>query len=449
VIVTAAARVHAGRSTNATITRNDIRAPELIPGIGDPLAMIHPSPLFRRPRTWLFLAICGFLPISAARSESWKVTVDAGSKDVGPTPVIVPITEPIAPGNYRIEKADGSTADAQVFREEQVTYLALNAPDIPAGSSRTFTLVPEAKAAVDKESGVTLTPDGTNVAIKVDGKLFTEYRTDEGPKPFLFPLNGPGGTPMTRAYPMKNVEGETRDHPHHRSLWFTYGRLNGIDFWAEPKGKPFGSIKEIGREPLIQGPVLGRLHTRDQWVSPSGVKVCEDERILTIYHTKAARIFDFDITIKATEGPVEFSDTKEGMFGVRVASTMDVTRKQGGKIVTSEGLVDDKAWGKPAAWVDYSGPVAGKTVGIAILNHPESFRYPTTWHVRNYGLFAANPFGWHDFGKGETGTYTIPQGKEIRFRYRVILHTGDAESAHLPRAFQAYTEPPRVTLSEK
>ena len=78
------------------------------------------------------------------------------------------------------------------------------------------------------------------------------------------------------------------------------------------------------------------------------------------------------------------------MFGLRVATSMDVTSKKGGKIINAEGIENTPAWGKPSPWVDYTGPVGGKTVGVAIFNHPSSFRYPTTWHVRDYGLFAAN-----------------------------------------------------------
>ncbi len=164
---------------------------------------------------------------------------------------------------------------------------------------------------------------------------------------------------------------------------------------------------------------------------------------------QTARILDFDVTLKATNGPVTFNDTKEGMLGVRVASSMDVAKgkaKGDGKITNAEGITDDAAWGKASPWVDYVGPVDGKTVGLAILNHPESFRYPTTWHVRTYGLFAANPFGWHDFGMKTKGDHTIAKGDQVRFRYRLILHEGDTPSAQLASAFKAYAQPPAVEL---
>ncbi len=157
---------------------------------------------------------------------------------------------------------------------------------------------------------------------------------------------------------------------------------------------------------------------------------------------------DFDITIHAPNGPVMFGDTKEGMMGFRVASSMDVDRKQGGRIVNSRGRKDGDTWGMPAEWVDYYGPVNGKTVGIAVMDHLSSFRHPTHWHVRTYGLFAANPFGLKDFpnGKGKNGSHTIPKGGEMRFRYRIFIHEGTTEDAGVALVADGYRNPPTVTV---
>jgi hypothetical protein len=122
---------------------------------------------------------------------------------------------------------------------------------------------------------------------------------------------------------------------------------------------------------------------------------------------------------------------------------MDVLSKKGGKIINSEGLTDDAAWGKPAKWVDYHGPVDGAVEGIAILNHPKSFRYPTTWHVRTYGLFAANPFGLRDFTKGAgDGMHKVPAGETMTLRYRVLLHGGDEKAGKVAQAFEEYSKLP-------
>lgn len=280
------------------------------------------------------------------------------------------------------------------------------------------------------------------VKVLLDGELFTEYLTDAGPKPYLWPIIGPTGKPITRAFPMAKVDGEKDDHPHQRSFWFTHGSMNGVDFWME--GENAGKI--VHREWTEQTvEPEARLVSKNDWLAPDGKKVCTDERRVTFHATEDARTIDFDIKLFASEGPLVLGDTKEGTFGVRVPTSMDVEQKDAanphGEIVNSDGLRDAAAWGKPASWVDYHGPVEGEIVGIAILNHPKSFRYPTYWHVRGYGLFAANPFGLHEF-HGESpdynGRHEIAAGDSITLRYRVILHRGNEQSAKIAEAFKDY-----------
>lgn len=302
-------------------------------------------------------------------------------------------------------------------------------------------------AAVISASGLlraadfTVTKDDSGVVVKIDGQLFTHYLVKSGAKPILWPVVGPTGKEMTRAWPMREGnQDEKTDHVHQRSFWFTHGNVNGVSFWDEMKNH--GDINHLefvkvegGSKPIIV--------TRNEWVGPDGKKICQDVRTLRFGADAAARWIDFDVTVNATNGPVTFGDTKEGAFGVRVAGTMNVDKKLGGKILNSEGQTDDAAWGKPAAWVDYLGPVQGETLGIAILNHPSSFRYPSHWHVRTYGLFAANPFGLRDFyGKdsGKEGTYTIPAGESMTLRYRVLLHKGDTSVDQLRQYFTAYSQ---------
>jgi len=281
------------------------------------------------------------------------------------------------------------------------------------------------------------------VTVKIDGQFFTDYLTETGPKPILWPIVGPYELPMTRAFPMKKVEGEKQDHPHQRSLWFTHGDVNGVDFWSELKGH--GSIVHRAYLKVEGGENAAVIATRNDWVDANGKKVCEDERRLTFTVGSRGRTIDFDITLKASEGPLTFGDTKEGAMGIRVPTVMDVNSKQGGQIVTSEGLTDTAAWGKPASWVDYHGEIPvgkdeKKHVGIAVLNHPSSFRYPTRWHVRDYGLFAANPFGLKDFEKNDqlNGSYTMQAGESIALRYRFVFHKGDAAAAGIEQAFEEY-----------
>ncbi|MBN1395666.1 MAG: PmoA family protein [Pirellulales bacterium] len=275
-------------------------------------------------------------------------------------------------------------------------------------------------------------------AVKIDGRLFAEYLIRSGAKPVLWPIIGPTGKRMTRDYPMADNPGEKKkDHPHHRSLWFTHGDVNGVNFWAE--GERVGTIKHVEFVKLSGGrPAV--IETRNAWLDPDGKKVCEDHRTLRFDADGDTRWIDFDIALKATDGPVTFGDTKEGAFGIRVADTLRVDAGRGGRIVNSRGQVDLDAWGRPAEWIDYHGPIDGQTVGIAVLNHPDSFRFPTYWHVRPYGLLAANPFGMRDFteGKQSGGEKTLSPGEEITLRYRILLHRGDERRGRVSEAYSAY-----------
>lgn len=379
-----------------------------------------------------------------ASADSWRVEVQGHGNDLGETPVVTELKIPLPPGNYGLQSGgEGKLVPAIVFADGGKSYLGTVLDHVKGREPEFYTLRRDPKSE-STSTGVDLDRDGPNIKVVVGGRPLTEYVTDIGPKPFYFPVIGPTGAEVTRAYPMRTVPGEDQDHPHQRSFWFTHGNVNGVDFWSEIKGH--GSIKETARKTVIGGPAVGLIRTTDDWLGPDGRKICEDERVIRFYNTARSRIIDFDITLKATDGPVTFGDTKEGMFGVRVASSMDVNRKTGGKITNAEGLTDEAAWGKASPWVDYTGPVSGETVGIAILNHPRSFRHPTTWHVRTYGLFAANPFGWHDFGLNRTGEHTVSTGDFIHFSYRVVLHKGDTASADLEKVYQAYAMPPKINI---
>jgi hypothetical protein len=275
--------------------------------------------------------------------------------------------------------------------------------------------------------------------VKIDGQMFTEYLTQSGNKPILWPILGPTGKPMTRDYPMRDHIGETKDHPHHRSLWFTHGEVNGVNFWLD-RGK-VGSIKHLEFTKIAGGkPAV--ITTRHAWLAHDGKKICEDTLNLQFDTDGNARWIDFDIAVQATDGTVTFGDTKEGTFGVRVAETLRVEAGLGARIVNSQQQVDGDAWGKTASWVDCHGPIDGQIVGIAIFNHPSSFRYPTYWHVRAYGLFAANPFGLQEFTGDQkaNGTYKLLPGKTLNLHYRVYFHRGDEKEGKLAEAFSAYSK---------
>lgn len=294
-------------------------------------------------------------------------------------------------------------------------------------------LVALALSATAAEAEITVEKSPAGAVVKIDGQPFTEYVVDFNGTPILWPVIGPTGKPMTRFYPMGEQEGEKQDHPHHRSIWFNHGDVNGLSFWHKDTIKHHEFVK-------LESKPVPTIVTRNDWLDPDGKKQCQDERTITFGTDGDSRWIDYDVTVKAGDAPVTFGDTKEGSFGVRVAGTMKVDAKLGGQIVNSEGQTDKDAWAKRAAWVDYHGPIDGQTVGIAILNHPSSFRFPTYWHVRTYGLFAANPFGLHDFVKEEDvdGSVTLAPGESFTLRYRILLHKGDEKEGGVAEAYAKY-----------
>ncbi|MBP6963358.1 MAG: PmoA family protein [Armatimonadetes bacterium] len=392
--------------------------------------------------TGLFL----FLAISAAGASPGYRTaiVSSPDHDCSETLVSAVLTPPAGFGGVIVRGPSG-IVPCQYCPEGNKIRLMWIAGALGKGQSRAYRVEFAPGSKPKASQGVQIKRIAGAVTVALDGKPFTTLRFADGPKPYLYPVIGPTGDPVTRNYPMREVEGETRDHPHHRSWWFTFGDVNGVDFWSE-NGKA-GRIVQTRLEVADYGPVLGRIRTQNDWVAPDGKIVCRDASEMRFYRVSSGRMADLDVTIRATEGPVTFGDTKEGMMGFRVASSMDVDRKQG-HIVNSRGQKDGDAWGRAAEWCDYYGPVNGKTVGIAVMDHPSSFRHPTYWHVRTYGLFAANPFGIGDFpeGKGKDGSYTIPKGGELRFRYRVFIHTGAPDQVGVWRIFDTYARPPVVTV---
>ena len=276
--------------------------------------------------------------------------------------------------------------------------------------------------------------------IRLGDKLFAGYVTNFNGTPIVYPIVGPTGKYMTRGYPMQeNYEGVRADHPNHRSLWFTHGDVNKFDHWGAEGSekivhKRFAKAERDGNTALLV--------TENDWVDDKGKLLCRDVRTIRFAVAENMRIIDFDVTVTAEQDKVVFGDTKEGNFGIRVPEAIAVVTGKGGRFVNAEGKVGEKeAWGKRSTWVNYHGTIDSEKVGIAILNHPSSFRFPTYWHVRDYGLFAANPFGVHDFEGlqyARAGELTLSKGESITFRYRVLFH----KDADIAEAYKVYSAKP-------
>jgi len=301
---------------------------------------------------------------------------------------------------------------------------------------------------------------GDQIDVSIGAKPFTAYYfSPETPKPYLYPLRSPGGIIITRGYPMvMSIPGESRDHPHHRSMFFAHGDINGVDFWGEAQFQPHAPVQAQGKtytsedlpkgrtvftklEEALGGPDSGTLRAVFRLLSANGRVLGSETQEYTFRGDKSTRTIDCTFTITADHGtPLKMGDTKEGTFAIRVVKSL---QEPAVKMLNSEGAVGEKnIWGKRANWVDYSGVVGGERVGIAIFDNPHNLKHPTYWHARGYGLFAVNPFGEHDFSSdpNRDGSVTIAAGDSLTLRYRVLIHDGDAAEAKVAEAYTQYAE---------
>ena len=292
----------------------------------------------------------------------------------------------------------------------------------------------------DGAKGVVFKLRPEKVDILVDGDPFTSYHYLGYQKPVFFPLRTASGIVVTRGYPMiPDVPGEVHDHPHHKGVWLTHGSINGVDFWSE--GPQTGKILHREFLKMVNGDETGVMESRNDWVMPGGKTVLKENREVKIQSEPGWRVVDLHFTLTALDEAVMFGDTKEGSFGIRLAQPF--AENSGGRIENSHGNVSEaNCWGKQAEWVDFTTTIAGKTVGVAIFNHPRSFRFPTYWHVRGYTLFAANPFGLHDFLKdpSQDGSYQLKPRESMTLIYRVCIHPGSTEDARIAEHYKGYVE---------
>ena len=341
-----------------------------------------------------------------------------------------------------------SPRDFRQFSPFGRVALAVVAGALFAGGVRAEDVLPSPTAPRAHAYDVRKTATGGAI-VRLDGEPIAEYVVDRANKPFLWRIMGPTGKPMTRSFPMEDVPGETADHVHQRGLGFGHHGIGGFDTWAEdatfrdhPKSAALvdtvGAIRHRGYRTLAGG-TTGVIHARNDIVDAGNRPLLAEERRMTFSSAPNARIIDVDIDLVAAYGPVTLADKKDAGVYIRVPDSMTVDRGAGGTIVTSGGHWDAEAWAKRAAWVDYHGPVAGERLGIAILNHPTSFRHPTAWHVRTYGLFCANPFGMREMDPAaESWAVSLEAGARIGLRHRFIFHVGDEREAGIAAAYDAY-----------
>ena len=313
-------------------------------------------------------------------------------------------------------------------------------PDQPNIDAENFPLVPMQLKQLNEKS----------IQIKKNGSLLTNFYYNDAVRPYFMPIIGPYGQPITREYPLKEIKGGSNDHIHHRSLWNAWGDVNGADNWGESMTSVPQIVKEISV--LEAGYALTHIQAKVEWMDRDGEKPDLDEqRDIFIYNIMDSEtIIDFRVKFTANYGDVKFGDTKEGGFiSIRVADSY--RGSHGGRIENALGMVAEReCWGRKAPWCDYSGKVGDYVVGMAIMDHPDNYGYPTYWHVRDYGLMAANPLAISEFknDKSLDGSLILKEKKSLEFRYRVYAHGGNAQDAAVEQKYRDFISPPEMKYLE-
>lgn len=294
--------------------------------------------------------------------------------------------------------------------------------------------------------------DQSTIDVLIGNKLFTRFiYPDSLPKPVLYPIFSANGAMVTRGYPIFPMPGDPTDHPHHLGLWLNFENVNGLDFWnnsfAIPKERKslYGSIrtdriikKEDGNK--------GMLAYHANWIDSKNNVLLEETTQYEFSGSGNQRIIDRITTLKA-DMDVLFTDAKDGLLGLRVAHELQISSKKDqvftdnkgiatvvkantdaiatGNYITSAGKEGDSAWSTRAVWCKLFGKMKNDSISIAIIDHPSNINYPTYWHARGYGLFAANPLGEKVFTNGKSAkNLHLKKGETVRFVYRIVFDQG-------------------------
>ncbi len=308
-------------------------------------------------------------------------------------------------------------ADGRVFPAQAVEGGVLVIATMKRGEALEVTLSEE---AVCQKIELKANPEESRMEIYLGGKFFTAYVHDEQfRKPFLGPvLSSDGETSFTR------LDLETKEHPHQRSIISAVGDVNGVDFWNESGRSPaFGLERHQAYVKAEAGAASATVTADILWQDEAAVPFVDERRSFTFYNqSEACRYIDIEMTFTATYGDVTFGETKEaGPLGVRINEALRADR--GGRFVNSYGGEnEEECWSKFASFCDYKGEIDGKLYGIAIFDNEKNERYPTAWHIRNYGLFAANNLYFK-------GAVKIAKGESLTYRFRLCFYEGEQINA--------------------
>jgi hypothetical protein len=302
-------------------------------------------------------------------------------------------------------------------------------------------------------TNVDLKQGTAQIEVVIDGRPFTTYYYgSDTAKAYLMPLRTASGIVISRPFPVGNdaSKGDPKAssfEPHQRPLYFAHGDIDGLNFWGEAafqkyysdrSSQPYGHMAKASLKEAKRGSGTATVRASFSLEDPNGRSIADEDQEFVFRGDDRTRMIDCQFTLKATHGPIAIGDTKEGTLGIRLGK--ELSEPLGHMVNSQGGHGEPEIWGKPADWVNYYGTVSGHPVGIVVFDHPTSFRHPTTWHARGYGLLAANPFGLREFTKDaqKDGSWTVVEASSLKFRYRVLIYDGVMDATQIGEAYKRY-----------
>jgi hypothetical protein len=278
--------------------------------------------------------------------------------------------------------------------------------------------------------------------LQIDGRNIASYvfEDEQLSRPYFAHVKTLTGKQVTRNHPPQEGLDKLDHADWHPGVWLSFGDINGNDYW---RLKAKTQHVRFVEPPSVQSNV-GTFAVQNHYLSNDDQRVvCVETCSYTVRLVPSGYMLSIASEFHSTNGDVRFGDQEEMGLGIRLATTLAVETKSGGRILDSEGRRNGKEiWGKQARWCDYSGPFDGAWIGMTILTSPTNFR-PSWTHARDYGLVAMNPFGVNAFTKQPRQDVTVKQGESFKLSFAVVVHETDHEEQFDPDlAYRSFVKTP-------
>jgi hypothetical protein len=194
------------------------------------------------------------------------------------------------------------------------SYATRAAADVARAAGRVEVVAREPTAGVD---------------VAIDGAPFTAYLwPSRRPSTCCGRSAPPKGTEVTRGYPARPAVGDKVDHPPPRRPVAQLRRGQRRGLLGQPRA---ASAKQdttrhgaIVHKKIVEAKSgdVGKLTVAADWVMPDGSVALEETTAFAFQALPDGRLIERTTTLRA-KSAVHFKDTKEGMFGLRVARWLE------------------------------------------------------------------------------------------------------------------------------